>query len=204
MTQPVLPSQHLRWDGLAAPPSACQGQSRGCNEGSGPWGVEGACARSADIIRKRGQGEELLRPKAGLFSPAPAAGLIKAPTSPCASSPVRAWGHCCGWERGRSSHVPAFPGMGHLQPLWAAPTTITSASRCPLTPSPGPGQCPSPKTTLPVDFANWLHVQVVSPHVLVQARTPKWPQNDSKWPQNDPKWPQNDNLLAKPSGQALW
>lgn len=30
-----------------------------------------------------------------------------------------------------------------------------------------------PKTTLQVDFANQLHVQVVSPRVLVQARTPK-------------------------------
>lgn len=202
MTQPVLPSQHLRWDGLAAPPSACQGQSRGCNEGSGPWGVEGACARSADIIRKRGQGEELLCPKAGLFFPAPAAGLIKAPTSPCASSPARAWGLCHGWERGeelphssfsRDGASAAALGSTHHHHLGQSVSSdpLTWASLLAL------GSVHPPKTTLPADFSNQLCVQVVSPHGFVQARTPKWPQND-------PKWPQNDNLLAKPSGQALW
>ena len=83
--------RHLGWDGLAVTPSACEGQSWGCNEGNGPWGVERACTRSTDIIRKQGQGDELLCPKAGLFFPAPAAGLIKALTSPCTSSPV----HVC-------------------------------------------------------------------------------------------------------------
>lgn len=74
----------------------------------------------------------------------------------------RAWGTAMPG----SSPIPAFPGMGHGQLLW--PLSVLSAPHR----SPLGSVCP-PKTTLQVDFANQLHVQVVSPRVLVQARIPK-------------------------------